>query len=157
MSFIFFFIIVVPIYLLLHEIGHGIGAVVTSKSDVHIFLGLANKHNKENFRIGRFRFHIRWAYIGFVYWDKSLDKRQSMYALAGGPVMSLLLAFLFGFLSFYVVEFRQFFGWSATYNLIQFIVTIIPVKYPQWMGAYGGLSSDGLQLVQTLRKSKIVV
>ena len=151
--YVIFFLLVIPICTLLHEIGHGIGVVTTSSSHVHIYLGMKNKNNKENFNLGRMHFHIQWSYIGFAYWSKDLNKRQKAFALAGGPIMSLLLTVVFGYLSFfeYEVMLRQLFGWTAIYNVIQFFVTIIPIKYPRWMGAYHGFPSDGLQLIQVLK------
>lgn len=150
--YVIFFILVIPISVLLHEIGHGIGVITTSNSHVHIYLGEQSKNNQESFKIGRIHFHIQWSYIGFVYWDKVLNKRQKAFALAGGPCMSLLLAFVFGFIArMFDGELQTLFGWTATFNFIQFIVTIIPVTYPPWMGGYKGLQSDGLQLIKELK------
>jgi len=113
---------------------------------------MKNKNNKENFSIGRIHFHIQWSYIGFVYWDKDLSKRQKAFALAGGPFMSLLLALIFGIITLvFDGELQTLFGWTTTFNFIQFIVTIIPVTYPRWMGGYNGLQSDGLQLIKVLK------
>jgi len=53
-----FFIIVVPICIILHEVGHGIGCVVSSKTNVHIYLGPASQDNKQTFRIGKFHFQL---------------------------------------------------------------------------------------------------
>lgn len=78
---------------LLHEVGHGIDVIVTSNSHVHIYLSMKGEDNKENFNFGRLHFHIRWSYIEDVYWDTELDKRLKVIALAGGSLMSLLLAF----------------------------------------------------------------
>ena len=53
-------LIVVPTSLMLHEIGHGIGTALTSKTHhVHIYLGDVGDNNKENFQIGRFHFHLQ--------------------------------------------------------------------------------------------------
>ncbi|WP_246202560.1 hypothetical protein [Virgibacillus doumboii] len=67
--------------------------------------------------------------------------------------MSLLLALLFGVIALIVSqsELRSLLGWTATFNFIQFFATMIPVKYPRWMGGYNGLPSDGLQLLQVLK------
>src|SRR5699024_2610108 len=147
-----FFILVIPICVLLHEIGHAIGVITTSNSHVHIYLGMKNKNNKENFSIGRIHFHIQCAYIGFVYLDKVLSKRQQAFALASGPFMSLLLAHIIGFITpVFDGELQSLFGLITTFNFIQFIVTIIPVTYPRWMGGYNGLPSDGLQLIKVLK------
>jgi len=137
-------------------VGHGIGAALTSKRDIRIFLGPYSEDNKENFNIGRLHFHIQWAFIGFTYWGDDLNKRQKASALAGGPIMSLLLTIIF-FLALYLSssnELRQLFSFIAIFNLIQFIGTIIPITYPQWMGGYNGLPSDGLQLLRLFRTNE---
>ncbi|WP_404469600.1 hypothetical protein [Sutcliffiella horikoshii] len=152
--FILFYILVIPICVLLHEIGHGLGVVSLSKSDVHIYLGKRNKENKENFRIGRFHFHIVWSYVGFAYWKGNLNKRQRIGALAGGPIMSLLLVFIFGWIALLVPQgdLRSFFLGATFLNLSMFLFTILPMTYPRWMGSLYGHPSDGLQLLRLLRK-----
>ncbi|MFC0015534.1 MULTISPECIES: hypothetical protein [Allobacillus] len=151
--FLLFYILVIPICVLLHEIGHGIGVVSTSKSNAHVYLGNRNKENKENFRIGRLHFHIYWSYVGFVAWEGNLKKQQRAVALAGGPIMSLLLGFLFGMTATLLPhgDLRSFLWGTAIFNLFQFVATIIPITYPRWMGAYNGHPSDGLQLLRLLR------
>ncbi|HLR43223.1 MAG TPA: hypothetical protein VK067_08310 [Pseudogracilibacillus sp.] len=152
MLYVFFFIFVIPICVLLHEVGHGIGLSTSSNAHVHIYLGLKSKSNKENFQIGRMHFHLQWSYIGFVSWDKMLSKREKAFALAGGLIMSLILALLCGIIALvFNGKLQTLFGWTSTFNFIQFLVTIIPIRYPQWMGGYSGLSSDGLQLLKILK------
>lgn len=152
--FLIFFIVVAPTCTLLHEVGHGLGAISTSKSDVHIYLGKRTKDNKENFQLGRLHFHIQGSLSGFAQWEKGLDKRQRAVALAGGPIMSLLLVLLFGLLVSLISqsEVRQLMNWALMFNIIQFTGTIIPITYPRWMGGFSGLPSDGLQLLRLLRE-----
>lgn len=148
-----FYILVAPICVLLHEIGHGLGAVVASNTHVHIYLGTRSEKNKENFRLGRLHFHINWSYIGFAYFREELSKRQRAIALASGPLMSLLLALLFGLLTLFGSrgDLQSLFWWTTMLIFFQFVVTIVPVKYPRWMGSYSGYSSDGLQLLRMLK------
>ncbi|WP_238538287.1 hypothetical protein [Virgibacillus halodenitrificans] len=87
--------------------------------------------------------------MGFAHWEEGLDRRQRAMALAGGPVMSLLVALLLGVLSLLISqsEVRQFVGWTATLSFIQFMLTMTPLTYPRWTGGYSGFPSDGLQLI----------
>ncbi len=151
--FLSFYVLLIPLFVLLHEVGHGLGAVFSSDSEVHIYLGIKSEKNKENFKIGRLRFHIIWSYTGFAYWGSRLNKRQKVVALAGGPLMSLLLTLLFGWLTNITSqsELHQLFFGSMVFNLCQFISTTIPVKYPRWMGGYSGHQSDGLQLLRIMK------
>ncbi|WP_239984632.1 hypothetical protein [Lentibacillus sediminis] len=151
--FIAVLIIVTPICLLLHEVGHGIGAISFSRSDVHIYLGVIDENNKEDFRIGRLHFHIIWGYEGYTHWGDGLNKWQSSAALAGGPIMSLFLVLFFELLAFLINqnELSQLFTLSKVVCLIQFIFTMIPITYPRWIKGLGGFPSDGLQLLRVLR------
>ncbi len=144
---------VIPICVLLHEIGHSIGVVSTSNFHARVYLGKRNKENRENFKFGRIHFHLYWSYVGFVSWEGDLNKKQRAAALAGGPIMSLLLVFLFGMIAMYVPQgnLRSFFWGTTLFNLIQFIGTIIPVTYPRWMGIYHCHPSDGLLLLRLLK------
>jgi len=154
---IIFFIIIVPFCLLLHELGHGLLAAFFTKSDVHIYLGLVDKENKENFRIGRLHFHIKWGYEGLAQWSGGLSKWKRAVVIAGGPIMSLLLVLLFEILAVttHQNELSQLFLLSKKGCFIMFIMVTLPVPYfslPHWMGGrLGSFPSDGLQLLQLLR------
>src|SRR5699024_210366 len=134
----------------------GLGVITTSKSRVHTYLGLRDKHNKENFRLGTLHFHIQWSFNGFTYWQEGLGKRQSAIVLVCGSLMSLVLAILFTSLSLLVSQgvVQQFASWTAIFTFIQFLGTIIPLTYPGWMGGYSGFPSDGLQLIRIVKKIK---
>lgn len=147
--YIIFYIIVIPLSFLLHEIGHGIGVVLTSKSQAHIYLGSKNEQNKINFRLGRFCFHLQLAYMGFCGWEDGLNKRQKFFSLISGPLTTLLLMVMFLFLRDHVGDgdVRTLFVKAAEFNLILFLSTIIPFRYPCWMGTMAGYPTDGLQLI----------
>ncbi|SHG95112.1 hypothetical protein [Ornithinibacillus halophilus] len=151
--FILFYILVIPLCILLHEIGHAMGVVLTSKLHAHVYLGNRDDGNNENFRIGRIHFHLIWSFVGFVNWEGELNKRQRVFAMAGGPIMSLFLTLMLGVLAMVVThnDFQSFFWSICIFNGINFLVTVIPMTYPSWMGAYNGHPSDGLQLLRLLR------
>ncbi|WP_257009712.1 hypothetical protein [Evansella halocellulosilytica] len=153
LTFLIFYTLLLPMCVLLHEVGHGIGVVLSSKSHARIYLGDWDKENKHNFSIGRLHFYIRWSFVGFCAWDDRFEKQQRIAALAGGPIMSLLLVCLFGLLMAIAPQGDIRFALTGVtiFNLIQFFVTAIPMTYPHWMGAYKGHPSDGLQLLRLLR------
>lgn len=149
-----FYVFFIPFFILLHEVGHGMGTVLSSKSDVHIYLGRKSEDNKENFKIGKLHFHIIWSYIGSAYSKTELTRQQRAITLASGPLTSLILALLFGWLTIVTSQSQisQLFWWSTLFNIVQFIITIVPVKYPKWMGGYSGYPSDGFQLLQIWKR-----
>lgn len=149
-STIVFLIGIIPLRFLLHEIGHATGAGLTSNSDIHIYLGPNHEQNKQNFRIGRFHFHLQFAYMGFCVWEGGLNKRQRFFSLIGGPLMTLLV--MSGFLILRDTApaggVRTLFVRAAEFNLILFFSTILPFRYPRWMGkTMAGFPTDGLQLI----------
>lgn len=153
--FVTFYLIVWPMTTLLHEIGHGLGVIVTSKALAKIYLGNPDEKNTENFRLGRLHFHINWSYTGYCYWGSELNKQQRICTLLGGPAMSLLISiacFLFA-LIISTGDLHSLLRASAMLNLFQFIITIIPITYPRWMSGYSGHPSDGLQLLRLIRES----
>lgn len=92
--FLLFYLIIWPLTVLLHEIGHGLGVVFTSKCHAHIYLGNTDEKNRENFRIGRLHFHIIWSYKGYCYWGNELNNQQRVISLISGPAMSLLVSLI---------------------------------------------------------------
>ncbi|MBU9719837.1 MULTISPECIES: hypothetical protein [Bacillaceae] len=152
--FFLFYVFIIPICMLLHEIGHGLGIVLFSKSPAHIYLGNHSEENKENFKIGRFHFHIHWSYFGFCRWPSRLTKGQKFAAMAGGPLMSLFLVILFFLLLQEVPqgELYRLIQGIVIFNAMNFLVTAIPMTYPRWLGSYAGHPSDGLQLLRLFRE-----
>lgn len=147
-------VIVVPISLMLHEIGHGIGTALTSKTHhVHIYLGDVGDNNKENFQVGRFHFHLQWAFNGRCRWGGGLNKQQAFFSLLGGPILTALIMILCVFLLKLDIE-----GWLriiliafAEINLYILIFTLVPNQLPRRLGPNWSFPSDGLQIVRLLR------
>jgi hypothetical protein len=152
--FAIFYILIIPMCVLLHEVGHGLGVVLSSGARASIYLGKFNeKENKKNFHIGRLDFHIQWSYFGCCYSAGDLKKNQELAFFIGGPLMSLILSLI----SFWLWSttsdgvFHSLFQGITMFSITQFLITAIPIKYPKWMGSYSGFSSDGLQLLKILK------
>lgn len=53
-------------------------------------------------------------------------------------------------------DLRSFFIGVSIYNISQFLLTVIPMPYPRWMGGgNAGYPSDGLQILQLLREDGV--
>lgn len=147
--------IIGPLSTLLHEVGHGVAALLVTKRPIHIYLGRMTESNRENFNFGRLHFHLQWSVgVGYTYWGTGLSKQQRMFSIAGGPMMSLLLIILFGLLSSVSeqVLMQQLFSVAMTFNIIQFVVSILPIYYPAFLIGRKNVPSDGLQLYQLMKK-----
>ena len=152
-SFLLFYLITIPVSVLLHEIGHAVGLVLFSKEKARVYLGPFNASNKENLRIGRMHFHLRWAYFGYCAWgtrNTIFSSFQRVMMIGGGPAMSLLLAVAAFFISAELTHLgtKNFINAIMSCNIILFIVTSIPIVYPKWMGPYAGHPSDGYQILK---------
>jgi hypothetical protein len=129
--FAIFYILIIPMCTLLHEVGHGLGVVLSSSSRAYIYLGNFNeKENKKNFHIGRLDFHIQWSYYGCCYSDGNLKKFQDLAFIIGGPLMSLTLSVI-SFWIWYTIPHGVFYSilQGITINsIVQFLGTAIPIK-----------------------------
>jgi hypothetical protein len=140
-----------------HEFGHAIPVLVFTKSKVKIILGKNSTKSKIinfkrlNIAIGGFS-----PFTGFVHWNASeMTKIQKLIATVGGPIVSLIIAIFLYLLSINVKHniVSQILYGSAGYNLIQFIITIIPITYPTWWGEYRGHKSDGYKALLLIKNT----
>ncbi|OZM56847.1 hypothetical protein CIB95_08730 [Lottiidibacillus patelloidae] len=155
--FLVFYVVVLPISTLIHEIGHALGILLTTKERAVIYLGPSDAKNTENFHLGRMHFHIKWSIFGSCKYKeitKKLTAFQQIVVAIGGPFMSLCLVLLFTSLAKVPTNevIAQYLQAIAFANLFIFISTAIPIKYPKWMSHYGGMPSDGYRVVLALRK-----
>ncbi|GAA0611012.1 hypothetical protein GCM10009001_30310 [Virgibacillus siamensis] len=134
------------------------GLLLTTKDEVaKVYLGDLTDSNKETFRIGRIHFHLSWGFVGFCSYIRNAEeytKVQWIVFMSGGPLVTLvffvmLILFLFSGHEYGLL--KSIALWLAIYNFFQFFWTIIPMKYPTWLGAYAGMPSDGYQLLDELK------
>jgi hypothetical protein len=158
--FLLFYLVVIPLSVFIHELGHAFAVLLSTNANARVYLGPFNEANKENFKIGRIHFHIKWATYGSISLSNlkgEVSKKQNIIIAAGGPLVSLIVAVLVTICSFYVINNRieSFLQAIAIYNYLSFLWTIIPMTYPSWMKAYRGMPSDGLRIVKALKNEKV--
>jgi hypothetical protein len=147
------------ITVIIHETGHALGLISSTKRGIgEVYLGDFHETNKETFRLGRIRYHIKWGFAGMCYSKTpyNMTKFQKIATSAGGPFVSLLTAGIFLILFQYDFSnsvVRYFLIGMFWMNLLQFICTVIPVVYPKWMGAYSGMASDGYRIFTAIRNN----
>ncbi|HPW53899.1 MAG TPA: hypothetical protein PLI19_01725 [Erysipelotrichaceae bacterium] len=156
------FIIVAQVLTLLHELGHAIGALVTSEKEVLVVLGRTRKDSmKEVFSIGRLKIKLGLfsPVTGFTHIEMSnLSRAQLMAFYFGGPLMSLSLTFILFVVNQQLInsEVHKIIRFASVYALIQFFITALPIRYPDFWGDYGNLESDGLSILKLFRKNSNV-
>lgn len=149
------FVIIFQLTTIIHELGHAVPARIFSKDKVTIYLGVGN--SKRNFKIGGLQVVFRGfhPFTGFALWNgDKLTRIGKFLSTLGGPLISLMVGMgsllIAGKMSNTI--YNNLFILIAYYNLFQFIVTVIPIKYPSWWGAYGGVTSDGYKALAILKE-----
>lgn len=149
------FVIVFQLTTIIHELGHAVPARIFSKDKVTIYLGVGN--SKRNFKIRELQVVLRGFHpcTGFVAWNgEKLTRSGKIVSSLGGPLISLMVGIgsllIAGKMENNVLN--NLFTFIAYCNLTQFIGTVIPIKYPSWWGAYGGVTSDGYKALAILKE-----
>jgi len=148
--------IIFPIITLLHELGHGLAAMaVVPDGKVKCAVGTDLQKSIFTLRIGQrlqVLLNFGTGFFGNFYVENflRLEKGQLILINLAGPLVSLMLAVVFYLLS--LLESHYFYDLIWQGALVQFLVTIIPMRYPRWLGGYGNLTSDGLRIWQALQK-----
>ncbi|QFT87468.1 hypothetical protein FIU87_02290 [Bacillus sp. THAF10] len=157
MFYLLLFLVIIPVSVLIHEIGHGLAVVLFSKMHTRVYLG-PTENNHENFQIGRMHFHIMWAFYGYcALGDRESDptKTQRVINSLAGPLATLLVLLLTIMFKQYVTseQLDRILTGVFIYNSYLFLCTIIPFRYPKWWRPYGGMPSDGYRVYLALKKS----
>ena len=152
-------LIVLPLMTLVHELSHALAVLALTGREVTIRLGHSEQQLK--WRWNRLQLCIGWAtgFIGtFRYADESVTPYRKLAIHLAGPLASLLLALLgWGITSLQGIPLwlARAGNTMAIAACIQFLATILPMRYPRWVPGYGGKSSDGWRALQALRKARL--
>ncbi|MCT2537309.1 M50 family metallopeptidase [Aquibacillus koreensis] len=155
--FLLFIGFIFPLSTFIHELGHGLTALVLSKYPVEIRLGSSSK--SFDWRIGRLTIKMQpfSGWIGFVQYRVTTGedyKRDNNIILLNGPISSLVFSFLSYLLLRYInLPEIPYFIINAIMiaSLVQFFITILPIKYPFIFGAYRNTPSDGYTILKLLK------
>ena len=152
-----FFAVILPFTTLVHELGHALVTIQLLKVPVEIRLGKTFKG--EGLSFGKLTIKIQFmsGWVGFFRYndaDKNANRTRSILILLAGPISSLLLGCTC-FVLYSYLELTMIIQYilKAIMNaaLAQFLLTIIPIKYPSIFGAYNGLTSDGYKILRLMR------
>ena len=155
--FAVFWIVTVPLLTLLHELGHALLALAFTKGIVSVSVG--NPVTPGYLvQVGRLQIRLRPFSTIFGLIEHTVDgltSSQRAAIVAAGPVSTCLLLIIltyFAYFSGFVPAYFQPILVSAQYAAImQTIMTGIPLRYPNWLGSYGGKESDGLRFLKAVR------
>ncbi len=140
----------------LHESGHALGhRIAGGKAGGRVIAG----SGPEFFRTARCSFRLIPAGGYFIPEEEAGTRKEKILMLAGGPLVSLLLAALFVAVCFRLRRsipagsglYEILFPVSAFllyFNFFQFLFTVLPIRYRV---ICRGSESDGLQILRSLR------
>lgn len=152
------FLILLPIAIIIHELGHALPIVLSTKSgEANIFLGSPAKENKLSFSIGKIHFYLGWGFSGFCVISNHKEilpfsKGKELLVDAGGPLFSLIGGVIAYGLSLSILGNFQYIYHFAAINFFLFFTSAVPITYPKFWGALAGYPSDGLRIYQNARE-----
>ncbi|MDT0539758.1 tetratricopeptide repeat protein [Croceitalea sp. P059] len=159
-----FVVVLRPISTLIHELGHGIPALLLTKGKVTLYIGsYGDPKDSIKINIGRLEVFFRknpfhWK-IGLCQMhDENISIKNQIFVTLMGPIMSLLLALLVTYNVFFAnwndayVSVLFFFGISTYFD---FFANIIPNKTP--IELYNGtiIYNDGQAILDLLKFKRL--
>jgi fumarate reductase subunit D len=156
--FLVVWFVIYPLVTLIHELTHGLMALIlTRERQISCMLGT----NPEQARITlnltpRFRILLNFGTGLFgrckIEGSELIRRRSAVLISLSAPLVSLALGILFFLLpapdNDYLNQARLL---VVTCAILQFLFTIVPVRYPQWFGGYRGMPSDGYRALRAWR------
>ena len=140
-------LLIISTALLIHELGHAVGLVVS-------------KEKKLKLSLGRITCYITIALSGICRISNEseispLTNKQRIIFAAGGPIASLV-GFGILYLSSHFVPgvMGIVINRVAFVSLITFFLTVIPYNYPAFFQHVSGFQSDGLYILNIIRDMK---
>ncbi len=143
-----------PLLTLAHELGHALLPIFLGH---HVSIAVGSlDFQSVGFAIGNLKisfgsFLKPWC--GFTSWDSTLSPSLEILSIALGPLVSLIVSILL-FLLYRRSrsQLRPLLLATAIWAAVQSLTTAMPVLYPAWMGYRTNQPSDGLQVIELLKR-----
>lgn len=158
-----------PLETFVHELAHALTNRLLTKQPTLVYLGIIPQDDEVynptmkrprtlTFTLAGITFNIKpfSGPIGFAHWNP-VDEHE-LWTYLAGPLASLLLGIIFSVTTYFARSHTHAFSiWyyinqiAAIAAYLQFLGTIIPIRYPSWWPLYAGYPSDGYQILQIIR------
>ena len=138
--------------ILFHELGHLSGYKIKTKSnDWIIQLGTG----KELFSTKRLRYHAIPIGGAFLFEHGLKTKKEQLLMSAGGPIFTAIFIILLFILQRHPLGYisNDAIVWMRNYNLWMLFFSLIPMKYPAFLGIDEVKVSDGMAILHALRNN----
>lgn len=163
--FSFLFITILrPFSTLIHELGHGITAILLTDKKVTLYLGsYGNSKESSKIIMGRFSFFFNkkistWNIGLCILEQQTLSINKQILVDLMGPLASFILALIlsyFVFLSNLNYEIKIFLFFFNVYTYYVFLSNIIPSSTPITLDDGSITYNDGCQILQLLKLKKV--
>ncbi len=164
-----------PFETFIHELAHALTSRILTKQPTQVYLGIIPQDDEVFnpllkrprtlvFSLAGISFHLKpfSGPLGFAHWEP-VDEHE-LWTYLAGPLASLLLAIIFSVTTYFARSHVHAFSiwyyineFAAIAAFLQFLLTIIPMRYPSWWWKYAGYPSDGYQVLQILRSRRQTV
>ena len=149
-------LIATPVAVLLHELAHGAMALALTRGKVLVVVGYGPGMK---LHLGRLNLHVSLlAASGCTVHRATRDSGDRGIIAAAGPIASLLLAALGWRLSESLSASHLFvaglFAALGAASLFIAVLTALPVRYPAALSAGADRESDGLTVLNALKRSR---
>ena len=142
-----FWLVTVPLLTLVHELGHALAGLITTRGWVTAAIGTGG--DPRTIGLGRLKIELRpfSGIVGSCHREyRSGSGRGEALFYGAGPLLSLVSAAILGYLRTSATgnsTLAQMLTLGNYAALLQLIAMLVPVRYPSWLGAYAGYLSDG--------------
>ncbi len=153
------------IFIILHELGHALPLIILTKNSAEIVSGKGKRGIK--LKLGRIILRIHSIPWGGLCHRKGTDKPEGIVLLLvylGGPLVQAIVGTLLFFVgintqitlyyaSYISLELSKLLVYLGLFNGLMFLMSMIPVTYPEWFGADNRpLPADGLNILQLINR-----
>lgn len=146
-----------PPLTLLHELGHALPLALAGQSAT-VYMGRPDPRARPTFEFGKVEVRIRRP-VGFggecryEEPERGFSPRGRLLIALGGPAASAAATLVFG-LATYLSPDSPLSALLAAITLaafLQVLFSMLPVRYPSWLGTAGGRVSDGRRALEAIR------
>ncbi|WP_160680263.1 hypothetical protein [Clostridium sp. C8-1-8] len=153
MGIVIFSVIFVQLATLIHESAHALSALILTKNKVDLLLGSFDGPLIKSFSIKRINIRIYGfnpLFGGINCFLEGIRDISKVIIYLSGPLISLLS----GIVLLIVINITniEILNYYADYMLIQFFITILPIKYPKIFFHYYNKESDGYNAIRIIKK-----
>ncbi len=160
--FIFcFFLVMRPLTVFFHEMGHAVTVWLMTRKKVHVFIGsYGNKDNSFLINFKDFSFYIfknplKWGRGMCESEEKRFSVNRHILYVFGGPAASLLLA-LFSYFMISNTQFLTlFFIVLMVSSAIDFLINIFPSQKTVYISDGRSIFNDGKAIINLIRQRKL--